>query len=130
MIVNVNPYETSFDENSHVMKFSAVAKGVMTTKNTTPIPSPALEVETPELKAPRVVRLSMVEGGEEEDVIYQGTFILSTHSTRDALTRRLAEEEEDEGDEEEDQFVNALLEELSALRTAVSPRRRRINTAG
>jgi hypothetical protein len=23
MIVNVNPYDTGFDENSHVMKFSA-----------------------------------------------------------------------------------------------------------
>jgi hypothetical protein len=26
MIVNVNPYDTGFDENSHVMKFSALAR--------------------------------------------------------------------------------------------------------
>jgi kinesin family protein 20 len=71
MIVNVNPYETSFDENSHVMKFSAVAKGIMTVKNNVPVPVlPVLA--TPVRKEPRVVRLSIVEGGEEEDVIYEG----------------------------------------------------------
>jgi kinesin family protein 20 len=31
MIVNVNPYDTGFDENSHVMRFSAIARGVQTT---------------------------------------------------------------------------------------------------
>lgn len=31
MIVNVNPYDTGFDENSHVMRFSAVAREVQTT---------------------------------------------------------------------------------------------------
>ena len=83
MIVNVNPYSTSFDENSHVMKFSAVAKGVMTIKNNvpTPIASPAPEpsaqateeVQTPiRRKESRVVRLSMLEGGEEEEVLYEG----------------------------------------------------------
>lgn len=30
MIVNVNPYDTGFDENSHVMKFSALAREVTT----------------------------------------------------------------------------------------------------
>lgn len=30
MIVNVNPYDTGFDENSHVMKFAALAKEVST----------------------------------------------------------------------------------------------------
>ncbi|TDL28755.1 kinesin-domain-containing protein [Rickenella mellea] len=30
MIVNVNPYDTGFDENSHVMKFAALAKDVTT----------------------------------------------------------------------------------------------------
>lgn len=31
MIVNVNPYDTGYDENSHVMKFSALAREVCTT---------------------------------------------------------------------------------------------------
>jgi kinesin family member 20 len=30
MIVNVNPYDTGFDENLHVMKFAALAKEVQT----------------------------------------------------------------------------------------------------
>lgn len=33
MIVNANPYDTGFDENSHVMKFSAVAKEVQIVRN-------------------------------------------------------------------------------------------------
>lgn len=36
MIVNVNPYDTGFDENSHVMKFSALAKDVMTVQKRVP----------------------------------------------------------------------------------------------
>jgi kinesin family protein 20 len=31
MIVNANPYDTGFDENSHVMRFSAIAREVQTT---------------------------------------------------------------------------------------------------
>lgn len=31
MIVNVNPYDTGFDENAHVMRFSAVAREIQTT---------------------------------------------------------------------------------------------------
>ena len=31
MIVNMNPYDTGFDENAHVMRFSAVAREIQTT---------------------------------------------------------------------------------------------------
>lgn len=74
MVVNVNPYDTGFDENSHVMKFSAVAKGVLTAKDQRPVVVPL----PPKEKEVRVVRLSMVEGEEEEDVIYEGEFLFST----------------------------------------------------
>lgn len=37
MIVNVNPYDTGFDENSHVMKFAALAREVYTTPVHAPI---------------------------------------------------------------------------------------------
>jgi kinesin family protein 20 len=30
MIVHVNPYDTGFDENSHVMRFSAIAREIQT----------------------------------------------------------------------------------------------------
>lgn len=36
MIVNVNPYDTGFDENSHVMKFSALAREVILVSKQTP----------------------------------------------------------------------------------------------
>jgi hypothetical protein len=38
MIVNVNPYDTGFDENSHVMKFSALAREISTVVNNAPVP--------------------------------------------------------------------------------------------
>jgi len=37
MIVNVNPYDTGYDENLHVMKFSALAKNVYTTNAPAPV---------------------------------------------------------------------------------------------
>lgn len=37
MIVNVNPYDTGYDENLHVMKFSALAKNVYTTNVPAPV---------------------------------------------------------------------------------------------
>lgn len=40
MIVNVNPYDTGFDENSHVMKFAALTREVLTTTGTNKPPRP------------------------------------------------------------------------------------------
>ncbi|KAF8649797.1 hypothetical protein AX16_005563 [Volvariella volvacea WC 439] len=40
MIVNVNPYDTGYDENSHVMKFAALAKEVFVT----PAPAPVQKI--------------------------------------------------------------------------------------
>jgi kinesin family protein 20 len=40
MIVNVNPYDTGYDENSHVMKFSALAREVYISN----IPAPVHKV--------------------------------------------------------------------------------------
>lgn len=94
MIVNINPYETGFDENSHVMKFSAVAKSVMTLRRgpdnvvVAPGPGPAAEAIAPveeeegkdskaKKKEPRVVRVSLVDGGEEEEVLYEGASSLA-----------------------------------------------------
>lgn len=91
MVVNVNPYETGFDENSHVMKFSAVAKGVMTVKRgpdaaadlmtLPPVPSLPIDFKIPEIKKakpePRLVRISLIDNGDEEEVLYEGaTFVL------------------------------------------------------
>lgn len=42
MIVNVNPYDTGYDENSHVMKFAALAREVYVT----PAPAPLQRIPT------------------------------------------------------------------------------------
>lgn len=36
--MNVNPYDTGFDENSHVMKFSALAREISTVVNNATVP--------------------------------------------------------------------------------------------
>ncbi|RDB29118.1 Kinesin-like protein KIF20B [Hypsizygus marmoreus] len=43
MIVNVNPYDTGYDENSHVMKFAALAREVYVT----PAPAPVHRMKGP-----------------------------------------------------------------------------------
>ncbi len=40
MIVNVNPFDTGYDENSHVMKFAALAREVYVT----PAPAPVQQI--------------------------------------------------------------------------------------
>ena len=44
MIVNVNPYDTGYDENAHVMKFAALAREVLVA------PTPATMHIFPELE--------------------------------------------------------------------------------
>jgi kinesin family member 20 len=43
IIVNVNPYDTGYDENSHVMKFAALAREVYVT----PAPAPVQRIPPP-----------------------------------------------------------------------------------
>lgn len=43
MIVNVNPYDTGYDENSHVMKFAALAREVYVN----PLPAPVHRAPAP-----------------------------------------------------------------------------------
>jgi kinesin family protein 20 len=38
MIININPYDTGFDENSNVMKFAALAREVSTAAPTQRVP--------------------------------------------------------------------------------------------
>ncbi|OZJ05239.1 hypothetical protein BZG36_02293 [Bifiguratus adelaidae] len=90
MVVNVNPYDTGFDENSHVMKFSAVAKDVTTLKGSLGI----LDVDQiqTELRRKRR-RVASPNESEIED-----------------------EEEEEEEDEDTDPFVSNLLTQLEDFR--------------
>jgi hypothetical protein len=62
----------------------------------------------------------MIDGGEEEDIIYEGSSP-PTSIFHLPLTLRTEEDAESDIDEEQDEFVNALLEELSTMRTSVRP---------
>lgn len=86
MIVNVNPYDTGFDENLHVMKFSSVARNVATVKQ---MPS---KIDHGQLR-------SLLKLQEELDDEMESTMI----------------EEEFADSEEEDGFVDALLEQIDEL---------------
>jgi hypothetical protein len=57
MIVNVNPYDTGFDENSQVMKFSAIAREISTA-----VVKPTYE------ERQRTVRLSLAD--ESYDALF------------------------------------------------------------
>ena len=46
MIININPYDTGFDENSNVMKFAALAREVSTVAPSQRVP-PAGRAKTP-----------------------------------------------------------------------------------
>lgn len=52
MIVNANPYDTGFDENSHVMRFSAVAKEVQTLRGINETRSVSRIVRAPSTNLP------------------------------------------------------------------------------
>ncbi|GAN11456.1 kinesin-domain-containing protein [Mucor ambiguus] len=60
IIVNVNPYDTGFDENNHVMKFAAVAKDVTTLRQT----QTKLDLQNVQINAKRL-RTGFQQLGEE-----------------------------------------------------------------
>ncbi|KAF8499449.1 P-loop containing nucleoside triphosphate hydrolase protein [Gautieria morchelliformis] len=103
MIVNVNPFDTGFDENSHVMKFSALARDVSTTthKRIPPSSIPRLAPNTNH----RQVTIST--GGRA------GTRVTETH-----LEVLEEDEEIDEDDDSEpgNPLVDALFEHVEELR--------------
>ena len=107
MIVNANPYDTGFDENSHVMKFSAIAKEVAVSRSMGPItkmlpPLPPHKQEgTPGSRSlPRSKSsVNMLESDSE----------VSADVT-------IIEDDEDSEDENHDSFVDMLLEKHEDLR--------------
>ncbi|CAO3619289.1 unnamed protein product [Mucor fragilis] len=68
IIVNVNPYDTGYDENNHVMKFAAVAKDVTTLRQT----QPKLDLQNVQINAKRLrsgfQQMEEETSDEEDDV--------------------------------------------------------------
>ncbi|KAF9786058.1 P-loop containing nucleoside triphosphate hydrolase protein [Thelephora terrestris] len=109
MIVNVNPYDTGFDENSHVMKFAALAREVTTTRKPAPPAKKGSSAVTsrPSEQYRRKVTISMGKPGRQSEALLE-----------------VLEEDEEAGDPEDTDddlelnkaFVSALFDEIDDLR--------------
>jgi kinesin family member 20 len=146
MIVNVNPYDTGFDENSHVMKFAALAREVYTLKGAQRDPSPTkpvlgsvsnakkreLEVAHPSLVNSKTTKRKVTiegrdKGRKTETVleIFEGCFVCLS-ITHDADRARTEDEDKggsgdnDDDDEPINPLVDALFDEVEELRMRVS----------
>ncbi|KAJ3535002.1 hypothetical protein NMY22_g6682 [Coprinellus aureogranulatus] len=134
MIVNINPYDTGYDENSHVMKFASLAKEITTMPAAAPVVKPPPQIFGPgktkghkfqepapaKLKGPEVapnpafrrkVTISM-GGGEKGRVVSQTVLDIVEEDEM---------KEDDNGDEEEDDeysnpLIDALFDEIENLR--------------
>ncbi|KAJ9103257.1 hypothetical protein QFC21_002680 [Naganishia friedmannii] len=115
MIVHVNPYDTGFDENSHVMRFSSIAREIQTTAfNKMSIPfmrgidafrnavTPMkVRVPVPVLKPSKLDIASPTEQYIEEEMQVQEV------------------DPEDDSDYEQDLLVQFLFDEIKDLRVKV-----------
>ncbi|KIO27848.1 hypothetical protein M407DRAFT_22898 [Tulasnella calospora MUT 4182] len=108
MIVNVNPYDTGFDENSHVMKFAALARDVTTNvaQNKAPVGvviAPTMAPKAPPKIPPARRTVSIVvapKDGPSKETLWE-----------------VAEEEEDEPEEPRDDLVDQLFDIIEELKS-------------
>ncbi|EMD41577.1 hypothetical protein CERSUDRAFT_146637, partial [Gelatoporia subvermispora B] len=114
MIVNVNPYDTGFDENSHVMKFAALARDVRT---------------NPVVNAPRAVatlpkaKPNLSAARYKEVVPHRRKVTISTGGPGRKVSEaqlEVLEEDEERGDDDDeepvDPLVDTLFDEIESLR--------------
>ncbi|KIJ68715.1 hypothetical protein HYDPIDRAFT_106954 [Hydnomerulius pinastri MD-312] len=120
MIVNVNPYDTGFDENSHVMKFSALAREVSTVVNNAPVPRVQASPTKPSLAArhapsalPRAVtrKVTISSFGPGKKVSEAHLEVLEEDEEMDEDG-----EDEESDDEPINPLVDALFDEIEELR--------------
>ncbi|SOV05517.1 related to Kinesin-like protein KIF23 [Ustilago sp. UG-2017a] len=107
MIVNANPYDTGFDENSHVMKFSAIAKEVAVQRHVAPVtktlpPLPAFKEESTSRSRPLPKSKSSID--------------ISTSESEASADVTIIEHDEETDDENQDPFVDMLVEKHEELR--------------
>ncbi|KAI0757337.1 P-loop containing nucleoside triphosphate hydrolase protein [Daedaleopsis nitida] len=115
MIVNVNPYDTGFDENVHVMKFAALAREVCTTPATTipRIPPSPTKPKTNGVRtnAPYRRKVTISLGGPGKKASEAHLEVLEEDEELDD-----GEETSVEDDEPINPLVNALFDEVEELR--------------
>ncbi|ORE19140.1 kinesin-domain-containing protein [Rhizopus microsporus] len=110
MVVNVNPFDTGFDENSHVMKFAAVARDVTIWRRMHPRIEPE-QISNYANKRPRtqhrITRRIYEEEMMRDDMEEPSSTIIKQSSNTN---------NEEEEEEEYDPFVDNLIEQLEDLR--------------
>ncbi|PSR80701.1 hypothetical protein PHLCEN_2v6617 [Hermanssonia centrifuga] len=119
MIVNVNPYDTGYDENSHVMKFAALAREVCTT-------APAPVARALPVAASRSKSTVSGSTARNSDVVpHRRKVTISMGRPGQRVTEALLEvleedEEREDGESDEDEPINplvdALFDEIESLR--------------
>ncbi|KAI9485564.1 MAG: kinesin motor domain-containing protein [Benjaminiella poitrasii] len=109
MVVNVNPFNTGFDENSHVMKFAAVAKDVATWRRV----HPKLELKDISKFVNKRLRTT-----SKRRKVYCDIDSLMNDGDEDEYDGEEEEEEEDDDEDEasEDPFVDNLIAQIEDLR--------------
>ncbi|KAJ8517057.1 hypothetical protein ONZ45_g5728 [Pleurotus djamor] len=100
MIVNVNPYDTGYDENSHVMKFAALAREVYVT------PAPA-----PMQRAP-LASSKVSDAPRPSQTTRKVTIDNGGPGRKSAVLTVLEEEEPDEGYSNDSELANPLVDAL------------------
>lgn len=138
MIVHVNPYDTGFDENSHVMRFSAIAREIQTTaSNKVGFPLLKRQIST-QFSALRQAVSGPMKIKVVVPVLPKPGIADTPHRARLAIGKEresdgyvlveeeieVVEEDESEDSEEEDEtdwMVEHLFEQLRETKQRVSP---------
>ncbi|KAJ9475259.1 Kinesin [Pseudozyma hubeiensis] len=107
MIVNANPYDTGFDENSHVMKFSAIAKEVAVPRSMGPV-TKMLPPLPPHKEEHASGSRSLPKSKSSIDV--------TASDSEASADVTIVEDDEDYEDENHDSFVDMLVEKHEELR--------------
>ncbi|KDR84859.1 hypothetical protein GALMADRAFT_52618, partial [Galerina marginata CBS 339.88] len=124
MIVNVNPYDTGYDENSHVMKFAALAREVYVTP--APAPVQRIPVVGPgNLQGKKIKQLGPLSLKDPEIVphpytrkvtISMGGYELGNKKPIEAILEVREDDEPsdepDKDDEDDDDPINPLVDAL------------------
>ncbi|EAU93227.2 kinesin-like protein KIF23 [Coprinopsis cinerea okayama7 len=133
MIVNINPYDTGYDENSHIMKFAALAREVHTNPGPAPVSKLPPNFGPGKAKGNKIKEpgpLSLRGSDIAPKPFYRRKVTISMGGTEagkrvnEAIVEVVEAEEEDqlddndgeEGEEPPNPLVDALFEEIERLR--------------
>lgn len=131
MIVNVNPYDTGYDENAHVMRFSAVAREIQTTaQNKVTFPGLGIKRQISSqfsalkhaVSGPMKVKVTVPVLGKVDETVDTTRLAMDRESQGFIMVEEeleVVEEDDEESEDERDWFVEHLLERLKEANTKV-----------